>query len=116
MVAGRACLVVGGGRVAAREGPRACSSAGPTCTWSPPRSVDELAGRSTGVTWRASGPTRRARSAGYRLVIAATDDPAVNRAVFRDGEAAGVWVNAADDPAQLLVHPAGPASARGRCS
>jgi precorrin-2 dehydrogenase/sirohydrochlorin ferrochelatase len=29
----------------------------------------------------------------------ATDDPAVNHAVFADGEAAGVWVNSADDPA-----------------
>ena len=35
---------------------------------------------------------------GYRVVIAATGDPSVNRAVFLDGEAAGVWVNAADDP------------------
>ncbi len=37
--------------------------------------------------------------AGYRLVVAATGDAAVNRAVFEDGEAAGVWVNSADDPA-----------------
>ena len=36
--------------------------------------------------------------AGYRLVIAATD-ARVNAAVFDDGEAAGVWVNGADDPA-----------------
>ncbi len=36
--------------------------------------------------------------AGYRLVITATDDPAVNGAVFLEGEAAGVWVNSADDP------------------
>jgi precorrin-2 dehydrogenase/sirohydrochlorin ferrochelatase len=33
------------------------------------------------------------------LVVAATDDEAVNAAVFADGEAAGVWVNGADDPA-----------------
>jgi precorrin-2 dehydrogenase/sirohydrochlorin ferrochelatase len=31
--------------------------------------------------------------------VTATDDPAVNRQVFLDGEAAGVWVNSADDPA-----------------
>jgi len=37
--------------------------------------------------------------ADYRLAIAATDDPAVNRAVYDDGERAGVWVNSADDPA-----------------
>ncbi len=32
------------------------------------------------------------------LVIAATDDPAVNRRVHADGGAARVWVNSADDP------------------
>jgi siroheme synthase-like protein len=31
-------------------------------------------------------------------VIAATDDGAVNRQVFLDADAAGVWVNSADDP------------------
>jgi precorrin-2 dehydrogenase/sirohydrochlorin ferrochelatase len=36
---------------------------------------------------------------GYRLVIAATDDAAVNRQVHDDADGAGVWVNAADDPA-----------------
>ena len=36
--------------------------------------------------------------AGYRLAVASTDDPAINQAVFDDGEAAGVWVNTADDP------------------
>ncbi|MGH9285419.1 MAG: precorrin-2 dehydrogenase/sirohydrochlorin ferrochelatase family protein, partial [Acidimicrobiales bacterium] len=43
-------------------------------------------------------PYQAGEVAGYRLAIAATNDPAVNRAVFADGEAAGVWVNAADDP------------------
>jgi precorrin-2 dehydrogenase / sirohydrochlorin ferrochelatase len=45
---------------------------------------------------------RRAYSRGdvapYRFAIAATGDPQVNQAVYDDGEAAGVWVNAADDP------------------
>ena len=44
-------------------------------------------------------PYRRGEVAGYRLAVAATGDPAVNRAVFEDGESAGVWVNSADDPA-----------------
>ena len=35
---------------------------------------------------------------GYRLAVAATDAPEVNAAVYADGEAAGVWVNSADDP------------------
>jgi siroheme synthase-like protein len=36
--------------------------------------------------------------AGYRLVVAATDDPEVNHQVFEDAVAAGIWVNTADDP------------------
>jgi siroheme synthase-like protein len=35
---------------------------------------------------------------GAWLATAATDDPAVNQAVFEAGEARRVWVNAADDP------------------
>ncbi len=35
---------------------------------------------------------------GAWLAIAATDDPDVNRQVHADGDAARVWVNAADDP------------------
>ena len=35
---------------------------------------------------------------GVRLVFTATNDLAVQQAVFDDGERLGVWVNAADDP------------------
>lgn len=35
----------------------------------------------------------------YRLVIAATDDHALNQAIYDEAEAAGIWVNSADDPA-----------------
>ena len=47
---------------------------------------------------RAPGVHSGRVSTGYRLAITATGDVAVDEAVFRDGEAAGVWVNAADDP------------------
>ncbi|MDP9073334.1 MAG: bifunctional precorrin-2 dehydrogenase/sirohydrochlorin ferrochelatase, partial [Actinomycetota bacterium] len=36
--------------------------------------------------------------AGYRLVIAATDDPATNHAVSLEADGLGTWVNSADDP------------------
>lgn len=36
--------------------------------------------------------------AGSFLAVAATDDPAVNRAVFAEAEAAGILINAVDDP------------------
>ena len=47
-----------------------------------------------------SGRTRAAMSSGTASPSPCTDDPAANQAVFDDGEAAGVWVNAADDPAR----------------
>ena len=95
-VAGRRCLVVGGGRVALSkvQGLVECQA---SVTVVAPSILDELADL-PGVTCE-----RRAYRAddvvGCRLVITATDDPEVNRAVFVDGETAGVWVNSADDPA-----------------
>ena len=54
-------------------------------------------------------------AAGYRLVVTATGIPAVDGAVYADAEAAGVWVNSADDVAHCTfilpsVHRDGPVS------
>ncbi len=92
---GRPCLVVGGGSVAARkvEGLRAC---GARVRVVAPAVSDEIrAWPDVGVDER---PYRSGDVAGQRLVIAATDSKDVNRAVFTDCEAAGVWVCGADDP------------------
>jgi precorrin-2 dehydrogenase/sirohydrochlorin ferrochelatase len=93
---GRRCLVVGGGRVALRkvEGLLAC---GGRVTVVAPRVTPELRMLTDLVIdqrrWRPDDLD------GMWLVIAATDDPAVNRAVYDAGQRAGVWVNGADDPA-----------------
>ena len=42
-------------------------------------------------------PYRRGEAAGYRLVVMATGVAAVDEEVYADAEAAGVWVNSADD-------------------
>jgi len=49
-------------------------------------------------------PFRKGDATGYALVIAATDRRDVNRQVFDDAEAAGIWVNVADDPPLCSFH------------
>jgi precorrin-2 dehydrogenase len=96
LVEGRRCLVVGGGRVALDK-VDGLLAAGAEVTVVAPDVDADLATRD-GLTIER----RRYEAgevAGYRLAIVATDDPAVNAAVAADAEAAGVWVNAADDPA-----------------
>lgn len=94
LLTGRRVLVVGGGTVAASkvEGLLAAGAAVHVVATSVGPEV-----RSTAATWDER-PYERGEVAGYRLAVACTDDAAVNQAVFDDGEAAGVWVNAADDP------------------
>jgi len=92
---GRRCLVVGGGKIALRkvEGLLAC---GGRVTVVAPRVDQEL--RSLVVTIEER-PWRPEDLDGMWLAIAATDDPAVNGAVYAEGQRRGVWVNGADDPA-----------------
>jgi precorrin-2 dehydrogenase / sirohydrochlorin ferrochelatase len=94
-VAGRPCLVVGGGRVATRKA-RGLVECGAVVTVVAPEVGAEL-GTLEGVTCERR-PYRSGEVADYRLAVAATGDPAVDGEVFRDGERLGVWVNAADDP------------------
>lgn len=99
LVRGRRVVVVGAGRIAARkiepllDGGAVVEVVSP---WANPevRSWAD-AGRLT-LTERAFEPTDLE---GAWLAITATDDPAVNTAVYAAGEAGRVWVNSADDPA-----------------
>jgi siroheme synthase-like protein len=98
LVAGRRCVVVGGGRIAARK-IEALLDAGAQVHVVAPAVGESVrgwaeAGRIT-VTPRAFEP---ADLEGAWLATAATSDPAVNRAVFDAGEVRRIWVNAADDP------------------
>jgi siroheme synthase-like protein len=97
---GRPCLVVGGGHVAERKARGLLAAEAQVHVVAaevraPMRALEGVAGLAS-IEER---PYRRGEVAGYRLVIAATGDPAVNRAVYDDAESAGVWVNSADDPA-----------------
>lgn len=94
VLAGRPCLVVGGGRVALTK-VRGLVEAGARVTVVAPVIAPEVAALADVAEAR---PYRPGEAAGYRFVIAATGDPQVNQQVYDDGEAAGVWVNSADDP------------------
>jgi len=116
VLAGRPCLVVGGGRVAVGK-VRGLLEAGARVTVVAPEIDPRLAALAAGGgadegggTGDAGGtvaverrPYRRQEVAAYRLAVAATGDPQVNQQVYDDGEAAGVWVNSADDPDRCSV-------------
>lgn len=95
LLEGRPVLVVGGGTVAA--GKVAGLVAAGAVVHVVAREVSEAV-RQQPVTWDER-TYRPGEVEGYRFVVACTDDPEVNGQVFRDGEAAGIFVNAADDPA-----------------
>ncbi len=93
-LAGRPCLVVGAGPVAARRA-RGLLAAGAVVTVVAPAVVpelDQLAG-SLAIERR---PYRSPEAARYRLVVTATGHPDVDRAVVADAAAAGVPVAGAD--------------------
>jgi len=97
-VAGRRCLVVGGGAVALAK-VRGLLEAEASVTVIAPTVVpelDELAAAGVTIERRSYAP---GDLDGCRLVITTTDDPDLNEAIYLEGEAAGVWVNSADDPA-----------------
>jgi precorrin-2 dehydrogenase/sirohydrochlorin ferrochelatase len=98
-MAGRRCLVVGGGPVAERK-VAGLLEAGARLTVVSPSATDRLRG------WARTNRVRlllREYAAsdlgGHSVVFVATDDGRVNADVARDARAAGVLVNAADDPA-----------------
>lgn len=92
---GRPVLVVGGGQVAARK-VDGLVAAGAVVTVVAPDVDAAIEGRSGVQVERRSYAT--SDLTGKWLVVAATDDPAVQRQVALDAEEAHVWINAADDP------------------
>ena len=93
---GRSVLVVGGGAVATAKVQGLLEGGADTITVVAPSVRDELRAMPVTVEQR---PYRSPEAADHRLVVTATEDAEVNRQVFLDADAAGVWVNSADDPA-----------------
>ncbi len=97
-LAGRRCLVLGGGDVATRKVDGLLAAAATVTVISPavtPALAVLAAERRLEHVVRGYVP---GDLDGFALAFAATDDGAINAAVAAEGRRLGVWVNAADDP------------------
>lgn len=95
---GRPCIVIGAGNLAESKIESMQAANARVTVIAPAASARIVAMAKSGeVTWHqreyATGDL-----AGQFLVIAATDNPAVNRSVFAEAQAAEILVNAVDDP------------------
>jgi siroheme synthase-like protein len=95
-VSGRPCLVVGGGPVAARKA-RGLLECGARVTVIAPEVCDDMQSLAPALAALERRPYRQDDLSSYRLVVTATGLDGVDGAVHADAEAAGVWVNSADD-------------------
>jgi len=121
VVAGRKCLVVGGGHVAGRK-TRSLLACRANVTMVAPEVHEALAMLSSDGTIAAIEadpldvqlrPYAAGEAGDYMLVVTATGVADVDKAVAEDAKRAGVWVNSADDPANCTfllpaVHRRGP--------
>jgi uroporphyrin-III C-methyltransferase/precorrin-2 dehydrogenase/sirohydrochlorin ferrochelatase len=103
-LAGKRCLVVGGGGVALRkidglveEGAHVTVIARAPCA-----GVEKLA--AAGEIELHRRPYEKGEATSFALVMAATDDREINQQVFHDADSAGVWANVADDPPLCSFH------------
>lgn len=100
VLAGRSVLVVGGGPVATSKVEGLLDGGADRITVVAPDVTEDLATLGgEGFVRVERRPYASPEAREHRLVVTATSDRAVNRQVFADADAAGVWVNSADDPA-----------------
>jgi siroheme synthase-like protein len=103
LLAGRRCVVVGAGRVAARKIDGLLEAGAAVHVVAPDLGPEVLAWRDAGRVTVDERPFQPADLDEAWLATAATPDPAVNAAVYEAGEARRVFVNAADDPAHCSL-------------
>ena len=102
-LAGRRCVVVGGGTVAERKVRGLLAAGGDVLVVASEASpaLDRL--RASGAIRVERRPYRAGDLDGAFFVVAATDSRAVNEAVVRDARGGGALVNVVDDPAACDV-------------
>jgi siroheme synthase-like protein len=99
LVRGRRVVVVGAGRVAARKIEPLLDLGAEVHVIAPAVGAEVRAWADQGRCSLAEREFAPGDLDGAWLAFTATDDPAVNAAVHAEGEAARLWVNSADDPA-----------------
>jgi precorrin-2 dehydrogenase len=99
VVAGRRCVVVGAGRIAARKIDALLEAGADVLVVAPEVGAEVRARADAGRIGLRERPFTPADLDDAWLATTATGDPAVDHAVFEAGEARRVWVNSADDPA-----------------
>jgi siroheme synthase-like protein len=99
LVRGRRVVVVGGGRIAARKIEPLLDLGAEVHVVAPAVGPEVREWADAGRCSLAEREFVAGDLDGAWLALTATDDPAVNAAVYTAGEAARVWVNSADDPA-----------------
>ncbi len=95
---GKRCLVVGGGEVATRKVQGLLDAGAAVVVVSPTltTTLSELARR--GALHHEARPFQAEDVVGCALVIGATNQPAVNAAVYEASQRHGIWVNIVDTP------------------
>lgn len=98
-MAGRSCVVIGGGAVAEHKTSGLLQTGAHVTVVSPELSSKLASLVRQGKVRHIARAYRSGDLQGYALAFVATDNPEVNAAVHREGKERGVWVNTADDPA-----------------
>jgi siroheme synthase-like protein len=99
LVAGRRCVVVGAGRIAARKIDSLLAAGADVTVVAPGVGAEVRAWADEGRLRLVERDFQPADVEGAWLVVTATDVAEVNRAVFVAGEERRIFVNSADDPA-----------------
>jgi siroheme synthase-like protein len=97
---GRPCLVVGGGEVARRKVEGLMAAEAAVTVVSPELAPEMAALKEEGRIEHRPREYQTGDLDSFAIVMAATDDAAVNEKVAREARERGIWVNVADKPEQ----------------
>jgi siroheme synthase-like protein len=99
LVSGRRCVVVGGGRIAARKIEALLGAGAEVHVVAPVLGSEVQELRDRGAVTVSQRSFEPADLDGAWLATTATGDPSVDHAVYAAGQERRIWVNSADDPA-----------------